>query len=56
MNKNKKQFILKTLILCMTLFLFSAEAFSVILTNRGGRAYGDDGGGKSNCMDIKENS
>jgi len=56
MRKNKKQLILKTLILCMTIFLFSAEAFSVILTNRGGDAYGDDGGGNLNCMDIKENS
>jgi hypothetical protein len=56
MRKKRKQLIFKVLILCMTIFLFKSDAFSVILTNRGGDAYEDDGGGKSNCMDIKENS
>lgn len=56
MSKNKKQLILKTLILCMTIFLINAEVFSVILTNRGGDAYGGDGSGESNGMGIRENS
>jgi len=56
MRKNKKQFIFKSLILCIATFLLNTQIYSYVSANGAGGGYEDPGGGKSNSGSTKENS